>query len=277
MISFLCTGCSSKNNAGQSNSDPTNEKSILYSNLADTSSQKEVTDILESHGITKEQIDTFISWVNDFNSRVTSSALPEGFSPMENNRVNYSSVIIESKEAEDENIFPEANCRLTSYLLMKNMIQTNAKQVDNDTFLMFDIEAIDMYEQFYLSEKEKANFVSLFNWIPVNGTDTLEEHIDKIQKAWEDRAINIDGEGVSLINVYLHSTFEEVRFVGHTGVLFETDGELLFVEKYGPLSPFQATKFHDRNELKSYLLNRDDVYGDETELEPIVMENNKII
>lgn len=40
-------------------------------------------------------------------------------------------------------------------------------------------------------------------------------------------------------------------------------------------SPFQATKFNDRSELKQYLLNRQDLYGDETELAPIVLENDQ--
>lgn len=277
VIGFLCTGCGHADNEGQANTNVTDENSILYSNLVDSSSQKEVTDILENYGVTKKQTDTFISWVNDFNSRVEDNPLQEGFHIMEGNGMDYNSVIIKNKEAEDGTIFPEANCRLTSYLLMKNRIQTNGKQIDEDTFLIFDVEAIDMYDQFRLNEEEKTNFITLFNWIPVDGTNTFEEHVDKIQEAWADREIKVEGEGISLISVYLHSPFEEVRFVGHTGVLIEKNQELLFIEKYGPLSPFQATKFHNRKELKNYLLSRADLYGDETELEPIIMENNHLI
>ena len=58
---------------------------------------------------------------------------------------------------------------------------------------------------------------------------------------------------MSLIEVYLHSPFDGVRFVGHTGVLMETEDGLLFVEKYGPAGPFQATKFESRNALEHYL------------------------
>ena len=73
--------------------------------------------------------------------------------------------------------------------------------------------------------------------------------------------------------MYLHSTFDDVRFVGHTGILVETENGLLFVEKFGPNAPFQATKFQSREELATYLLARPDLYGDQTELPPIVMEN----
>lgn len=65
--------------------------------------------------------------------------------------------------------------------------------------------------------------------------------------------------------------------MGHTGVLVQMQDGLLFVEKYGPLFPFQATKFQNREALKNYLQNRPDLYGDETELKPIIMENDTFL
>ncbi len=275
-LTLFCVGCSN-NQIEQPPHSSVDEQGAMYSNLVDESSQKEVADLLKSRGVTKEQTDTLLSWVDDFNSRVTSGQLPEGFRVMENHGVSYAGLIAAWKESESGEVLPEANCRLTSYLLMKHLIQTNGKKEDQDTFLMFDIEAIDTYEPFYLSKEERRNFISLFSWVPVNETSTVEEHIANIQTAWKDREIQINGEGISLVTVYLHSSFDEVRFVGHTGVLLEGEDGLLFVEKYGPIYPFQATKFSDREELKQYLLGRADLYGDETELEPIVMENDQLI
>ncbi len=274
VIALLCTGCSSNT---QQKQEPNNETSIVYSNLIDESAQKEVADSLEKHAVTKEQTETLLAWADDFNFRITSAVPPEGFRPMENSTVDYTGLMVKEKESEGMEPVPEANCRLTSYLLMKNLIETNGTTVPDDTILIFDIEAIEGYEQFRLSKEEQQEFTTLFNWVSVQGANTLEEHIQAIQKAWQDREIKIEGEGISLICVYLHNPFDEVRFVGHTGVLLETDTGLLFVEKYGPLYPFQATKFHDREELKQYLLSRADLYGDETELAPIVMENDRVL
>lgn len=268
LTAFLCVGCSS-GPAGDTTEKP------VYSNLVDTSTQNEITERLESCGVSKEQTDTFISWVDDFNARVTSGLLQEGFQEMGETGANYSGLIIENKKAEDGFIYPEANCRLTSYLLMKNLIQTNGNHTHNDAFLIFDVEAIDTYAPFSLGEEERNRFISLFSWVPVDGADTLEAHIERIQDAWKEREIKIEGDGISLITVYLHLPFDEVRFIGHTGVLLETEYGLIFVEKYGPQLPFQATKFHDREKLKEYLLGRADLYGDKSELPPIVMENDK--
>lgn len=277
LTALLCIGCGSAPDGQQSETPETGSRQLEYSNLVDSESRKEVKELLEQHGVTAEQTDTLMSWADDFNSRVTSQPLPEGFQAMDETGADYKGLIIENKEAEDGWIYPEANCRLTSFLLMKNMIENNGKCADNDTIVMFDAEAIDTYEPFKLSEEERSSFMSLFSWVPVDGADTAQAHAQLIQKAWQEREIKIGGQGISLITVYLHSPFDEVRFVGHTGVLLETVDGLMFIEKYGPQFPFQASKFHDREQLKQYLLGRGDLYGDETELAPIVMENDKLL
>ncbi len=276
MSVLLLTGCSGRT-AGQETGGTTAQKSIVYSNLANEATQKEVTALLKDHGVTKEQTDMLVSWVNDVNDRISAGTLAEDFESMGEKGADYDGLIVTYKDDADGMPLPEANCRLTSYLLLKNKIQTNGKKFDDDTYLMFDVEAIDTYEPFHLTEEERSNFISLFNWVPVKGTSTLDEHIAKVQEAWKDREIQVTGKGISLITVYLHSTFEEVRFVGHTGVLVEDKDGLLFVEKYGPMFPFQATNFNNREELKTYILNRQDLYGDETELEPIIMENGELM
>ena len=281
---LLLAGCGKASE--QTAQEPKQE--MVYSNLADEASQQEVTACLMEHGVSQGQVQTFLDWVKDFNDRVSEGELTGEFQPMEPTGVSYETLYVESKgldqapsqtmsETEPEEIAPEANCRLTSYLLMKPWIQTNGTRLEHDTILMFDIEAIDTYAPFHMEEAERHDFISLFHWIPLEGADTLEAHIAKIQQAWQEREIQITGDGVSLINVYLHNSFDDTRFVGHTGVLLETSEGLLFVEKYGPAYPFQATKFQNREELKTYLLARPDLYGDETELKPIVMENGRVI
>ncbi len=253
------------------------ENSIVYSNLANEASQQEVTKLLKKHGVTDAQTDLLASWVKDVNDRVTAGTLAGDFTPMDEKGADYSGLIVSYKSDADGMPLPEVNCRLNSYLLLKNKIETNGKKFDDDTYLIFDLEAIDTYEPFHLTEAERSNFNSLFSWVPVQGTSTLDEHIAKIQEAWKDREIKVNGKDLSLITVYLHSPFEQVRFVGHTGVLAEDKDGLWFFEKYGPMFPFQVTRFHDRAELKQYILNRPDLYGDDTELEPIILENDTVL
>lgn len=250
----------------------TSNKDIMYSNMQDTKSREEVFSELKKHDVSDNQINKLIEWMDDFNSYVKDGQLSNGFKKMGGDLVDYST--LELKDMPSYYV----NCRLTSFMIMKNALTTNCKPDDSDTYLMLDLDAIDTDKPISMTEQEKLNYTTLFNWIPLDDAKTLEHHEEKIETALKDRDIKIDeSKGLSIINIYVHSTFDNVRFVGHTGVLMDTNDGLLFVEKYGPDTPFQATKFHNREELKKYLLARPDLYGEKDEVAPIITENNKVI
>lgn len=250
----------------------TSNKDIMYSNMQDTKSREEVFSELKKHNVSDNQINKLNEWMDDFNSYVKDGLLSNGFKKMDGNLVDYST--LELKDMPSYYV----NCRLTSFMIMKNALTTNCKPDDSDTYLMLDLDAIDTDKPISMTDQEKLNYTTLFNWIPLDDAKTLEQHEEKIETALKDRDIKIDeSKGLSIINIYVHSTFDNVRFVGHTGVLIDTNDGLLFVEKYGPDTPFQATKFHNREELKKYLLARPDLYGEKDEVAPIITENNKVI
>lgn len=250
----------------------TSNKDIMYSNMQDTKSREEVFSELKKHDVSDNQINKLIEWMDDFNSYVKDGQLSNGFKKMDGDLVDYST--LELKDMPSYYV----NCRLTSFMIIKNALTTNCKPDNSDTYLMLDLDAIDTDKQISMTNQEKLNYTTLFNWIPLDDAKTLDQHKEKIETALKDRDIKIDeSKGLSIINIYVHSTFDNVRFVGHTGVLMDTDNGLLFVEKYGPDTPFQATKFHNREELKKYLLAKPDLYGEKDEVAPIITENNKVI
>ena len=278
LLAAALAGCGAPSGAPSSGEANVPETGAVYSNLSGEASRAAVSAALLDHGMAEERVTTFFSWADDFNGRVTSGDLAADFVPMEGSGVDYSGLTFDLVELPDGDYMPEANCRLTAFLLLGDQISTNGAYDDSDTYLMFDLDAVDTRERFAMSEEERANFAVLFNWVPLEGADSAEGHLEKIQQAWQDREIRINtAEGVSLITVYLHSAFDDARFVGHTGVLLEQEDGLLFMEKYGPTAPFQATRFENRAQLKSYLLARPDLYGGEEELEPIVLENDAVM
>lgn len=278
LLALSLAGCGAAPSAPEPNTPSQEPEPVLYTNLADDVSRETVVSCLQTHGISQERTDTLLEWADDFNSRITAPSLPDGFVPMDGDLVDYSSLSFTYKELPDGSLFPEANCRLTAFLLLGDQIQTNGSIHEADTFLMFDVEAIDTLETYRLSPESRTDFITLFNGVSVEGTDTIEAHLACIQEAWKERALQIDSSGgLSLIEIYLHSPLDALRFVGHTGVLAETEDGLLFVEKYGPSGPFQATVFQNRKQLETYLLARPDLYGDDTELPPIVLENGAVL
>ena len=68
LLILLLSGCGNTSTSGQNNSNIMEQSGvssttdIQYSNLADNKSQDEVIYVLQEHGITKEQTDTFLSW-----------------------------------------------------------------------------------------------------------------------------------------------------------------------------------------------------------------------
>lgn len=248
-----------------------------YTNLSDKESRKSVVGELEACGVTKEQTATLEKWAEDYHEiTVKSYSYPKGFTALPEKGMDYSSILMDDS-ADSYSYLQTLNCRLTAFNLIKNQLTTAGTGNDTDLWLMFDIEAIDTMPEYQLTKEERADLLTLFNQVSVEGTKTLEEHEEKIQEAWNERDIQISGDKLSLISVYLHAPEDQARFVGHTGVLAETKEGLLFVEKYSAFAPFQATYFKDRAELKDYLLARPDLYGDETELDPIVMENGTVM
>ncbi|WP_414697424.1 DUF4300 family protein [Peptacetobacter sp. AB845] len=247
-------------------------KDILYSNMKDKESRQEVFTELKKHDVSDYQLNKLSQWMDDFNPYVADGHLSNGFEKMKGDLVDYSN--LELKDMPSYYV----NCRLTSFMIMRNALNTNCKPDDSDTYLMLDLDAVDTDKQIAMTKEDKLQYATLFNWVKLGNAKTLTQHIRRIESALKERDVYIDNsKGMSLINVYIHSTFDNARFVGHTGVLVQTDDGLLFVEKYGPDTPFQATKFNNRSELKKYLLARPDLYGEKTELAPIITENTKVM
>ena len=250
---------------------------VLYSNLADDASWKITDGILKEHGVSETQRRKLYDWKEDVNGRMTSPEAVEGFVPIPEGGIDYSTAVFELREKPDGSYYSEPNCRLSAFMVMKDFISTNGTRDEQDMGVIFDVEAIDFEDQFALDEKDRSNFITLYNQIPMEGTKTLEEHTALIEKAWQDRGIvTDDSTGISLVTLYTHSSFDDARFVGHVGVLFEqADGSLFLVEKYGPQAPFVALRFHNREEIKDYFMTRPDNTQQEDELPSIVMENGK--
>ena len=87
-------------------------------------------------------------------------------------------------------------------------------------------------------------------------------------------------EKASLISVMFHESIDEndnYLFVGHTGILFESDKKLYFLEKIAFQEPYQLTRFNNRSELNDYLMKKYDVSYDQPTVSPFIMENDQLL
>ena len=247
---------------------------VTLSNIASKEMQDEIKTLLINNNINEENADRYIKYINDFNERVKDKTLlKEEFVTVDSMSGLYNSIILEDRIAEDGSIFGEINCRLASFELFKEFVSTKGEiQVDN--YLIFDIEAIENNPIISFTDEDKKKYINLFNPIDIGNVKDTNEIVKLIKEELNKREVKIDNQGnVSLINIYMNDEIENKMFVGHSVVMIENANEYLIIEKLSPMDPFQISKFSSREDVKKYLLSRNDIYG--SDINPIVLINNE--
>lgn len=255
---------------------------LTYSNLIDEKTQNDIKDILIENKIDKEQADYFIDVVQNYNDKSGINKLEtskEGFTSINTQQVKYDEAYLDSKWDFEKLNYIDFNCRLTSFLLFKNYIQSESKFTGDSINLMIDEDIISDNPMSKFSKEDIDKFINLYSSVKIENTQDVTEIAKYINKEWEKRKISfLDNPNVSMINVFLHSPEDSEVFVGHAGILLQSKDELLFIEKYAPSLPFQVSKFKNKLELKKYLMDRldNDTSGNGS-AKPIIMENNELI
>ncbi|MEG2215750.1 MAG: DUF4300 family protein [Clostridia bacterium] len=269
---LLLAGCR-KVNSNQLNVIPDKAATQVYSNLVTTVEQEEVKSMLQRASISG--IDPFFEWVNDYNYTMGEKAgLVEVWTPL--SKMKYQTDVMSTAW---EQMHPEeldANCRLTAYLLMEQLIQTNPLS-DYGTYLMMDVDEIENNDRYMTIKDHLENYIALFNQVSVADAKVDADYRNAFIKAWKERGVTFQTGDASLISVVMNDSYDKVLFIGHTGVLIEEDGYLLFIEKIAPCMPYQATRFANRNELAAVLLGRPEYTLGDEDFSTFLMENNRIL
>ncbi|MEG1141364.1 MAG: DUF4300 family protein, partial [Clostridia bacterium] len=275
---MLFTGCS--NNTIKDNN--VEDTKLTYSNLMDKKTQNEIKEILIDNDIHEKQAQYFINIVKEYNDKSNIKKLQtskQGFTSISTQQVLYDEVYLDEKWDYNKVKYMDFNCRLTSFVIFKNHIKSEAKFKGDDSNLMFDIDAIDNNPISKFNKEDVDKFINLYASIPVEKSQDVSKHAQSIINEWEKRKISfVDNKKISMINVFLHSPEDNNVFVGHAGILIKAEDRLLFIEKYGPSLPYQVSKFKDKSELKTYLMDRLDVNtSNDGASKPIIMEDNELI
>ena len=261
-MTFCLSGCQSSH--------------VTYSNLVDEKTRNEVAEMLIENKLPKKDVQKVMDWVDEFNSISREYSYKKGFVRLPKDGVSCDTLYLDDT-AKSYVYLNWLNCRLTAFSLIQDVVETSKDENTKDTWLMFDVEALNTVEQFKTSEEKKKDFVTLFHSIDVSNEDTLKNQEDKIVETLKSRHTQLKTDTISIASIYLHVPEENIRFVGHTGILVNTEDGCLYFEKYSNIAPFQATKFKDKKQVKKYLLSRPDLYGDGSELDPIVTINDEIL
>ncbi|EGT5271076.1 DUF4300 family protein [Clostridioides difficile] len=262
-----------------------NNNKLIYSNMIDKKTQNSVKEILKENKINEKDIDTFIKAVNNYNKlqvKILQNNInisKSGYSSINAKQVPYNLEKLQDNWVKKFPDYMDVNCRITAFRLFKDFINSNKKFTGDSIDLNVDLDTIMNNKDAKFSTKDVEKFINFFSAIPAKDTDDTIKIAKQIKNEWKKRKISFkNNKNISIINGFLRYPETKNVFIGHTGICIKTKNGILFLEKYGVTSPYQVTKFKNKEDVKNYMFNRLKMSEGEIELpDPIIMENDKLM
>ena len=251
--------------------------------MSDEDTQKKVSDFLSKNNIDKKDISMFMQSVQHYYKSVEGVELLNENERLSKMQVPYNLYDLSDKWIENNPNFTDQNCRITAFRLFNKFITSNSSldydKIDN-TNLEMDYATLRDNPDAKFSKEDMNKFFNFFSNIKVSDFNDVKKSADEIAKEFKNRKISFKSdENISIINGYVPDEENNALFVGHTGVAINTKDGVIFIEKYGFELPYQITKFKNKEELKSYMVDRlkTSITGESQAYEPVVMENDKLM
>ena len=272
-LSLVLTGC------GKKETDRPWRDTVVYSTLNGDESRKILEQLLISVPTNEQQRQVLFDHIDQINGFLKPEELTDGFEELPITRSKYEPYDIQERWDEKYPDFPGYNCRITAYSMGSALIHTQEDTTIGDTdYIMMDLFSLEADPTAIPNDKQMMEFQALYSGIETDNTQDISVHVRHIQENWKDRHISFEDGGASLISVFIHDQIDgDMLFVGHTGLLFQQEDGLYFLEKLAFQEPYQLVKVDSRGELSDYLMTKYDVEFNQTTAPPIVMENDQLI
>lgn len=264
----LGTGCSTKT------------QGLKYSNLIDETMQMEVSGLLAVNGVGEEEIGAFLMQVQDYNDLMGNMRTAHsGFKTIEEGLVPYDGDHVLTTWSKANRTYGDLNGRITAFELYKDFIQCDAmEEMIQDISLLFDFSIMDTNPLANTIKNERAKFIKLYESIPINEGIEAKEYGEIIQQTWENRDIGfLEASDMTMVNAFVYNQETRAVFVAQAGIMIEVEGNVLFIEKYAPMFPYQVTEFPSKKAVARYLKRRLETEYTEENQPFVIMENMRIM
>ena len=278
-LTLIGSGCGNKNKDNKiednktkievSELDKNEQKDYLISNMNNNTSLDLVRSTIEKN-LNKSVADSFVYLVKDYNKEISKDLLSGDFE--RTSKIDKTGEIID-KRSSISHKYPDTNCRINSFLLLKDDLSIKDDMEIDDEILFMDKEALKDLNLF--NDEDLENFYKLFSRVKTSSSKDPKVHA-KVMEEFLSK-VNFP-EDVSMLSVVLHDNLDgDYLFIGHVGVLLPLDDGYLFLEKISFEEPYQAIKFSDKEEAYMYLKEKYKDYLDPEVAPPFIMENNKYV
>lgn len=278
-LTLIASGCGSKDKDNKikdnktkievSELDKNEQTDYLISNMNNDTSLDFVRSTIERN-LNKSVADSFVDLVMDYNKEISKDLLSGDFE--RTSKIDKTGEIID-KRSSISHKYPDTNCRINSFLLLKDDLSIKDDMDIDDEMLFMDKEALKNLDLF--NDEDLENFYKLFSRVKTSSSKDPKVHA----KVMEEFLSKVDfPEDASMVSVVLHDNLDgDYLFIGHVGLLLPLDEGYLFLEKISFEEPYQAIKFSDKEEAYMYLKEKYRDYLDPEVAPPFIMENNKYV
>lgn len=241
----------------------------LISNMNDDTSLNLVRVTIEKN-LNKNVADSFANLVKDYNKEISKNLLTGDFE--RTSKIDKTGEIID-KRSSISHKYPDTNCRINSFLLLKDNLSFKDDVDIDDEILFMDKEALENLD--LLNGEDLENFYKLFSRVKTESSKDPKVHA-KVMEEFLSK-VNFPKDA-SMLSVVLHDNLDgDYLFIGHVGVLLPLDDGYLFLEKISFEEPYQAIKFSKKEDAYMYLKEKYKDYLDPEVAPPFIMENDKYI
>lgn len=278
-LSLLTSACRNKNkdNKIEHNSNKTEKAEVhenksgdyLVSNMNDEASLDLVKSTIEKN-LNKKNGEVFASLVSDYNKSIPKELLSGDFrKPSKEDKLDK---ILEMRSS-IKHEYADTNCRINSYLLLKNDLSIKEDLPIDDEILFMDKEALKSSNLF--SDNELEKFYKLFSRVKTSSSKDPKVHA----KVMEEFLSKVDfPKDVSMLSVIINDNLDgDYLFIGHVGVLLPLENGYLFLEKISFEEPYQAIKFSKKEDAYRYLKDKYKDYLDPEVAPPFIMDNDRYV
>lgn len=278
-LSLLTSACGNKNknNKIEDNSIKIEKTEVhenkngdyLVSNMNDDETLNKIKKIIEKN-LNKKNGEVFASLVSDYNKSIPKDLLSGDFTePSKEDKLDK----ILDMRSSIKHEYPDTNCRINSFLLLKNNLSIKEDLPIDDEILFMDKESLRSSNLF--NEEDLEKFYKLFSRVKTSSSKDPKVHAEIMEKFLS----KIDfPKDVRMLSVVLNDNLDgDYLFIGHVGVLLPLEDGYLFLEKISFEEPYQAIEFSKKEDAYRYLKNKYKDYVDPEVAPPFIMDNDKYV
>lgn len=231
---------------------------LIYSNMVDDKTLNQVSNELMKSGVPEKNVLCFKNQVKDTNKFLGNfHTFKEGFTTVNKDGLKYHDDEAFNKFAALKVPYMDINCRISAWNLMDGLITANQWNGNIEEEFAYEYSTLHNHPYVKMDDKSRGGFYSLYASIPSNGYHMDNKNCKLIKKAWNERGVKFKSNGNrTMLNVFAYRSDLKILQVQHAGVLIKRKNDYLFIEKWNPTLPFQASIFKSRKDVEKYLQYR---------------------